>query len=291
MVCAIVNLQCRYKSHRWFIGGMDTYVRHFGANKQHDDFYSDDTILEKFKNYTTTIVSRYVDSPAIFGWELANDPRFVVRMSCVDVPLNTGCHRCNSTLSSSSCSPQTVTKWLSTLAEHVASLDPNHIIGSGYVSLMVFGSHAHRSPYRAHGFFCAGCPKLFSKLSTALTKTIAGKEHAETHKRTRELKNRHSTLAEDRGRNRRMSDADHVRRQDSSLGSAYDGSYGVDTEDILGIPQIAFSTFQMFPDQFQYAPTDPSLSSYNNTIQMGIEWIEKQAQTAKRCASHNVSEI
>jgi mannan endo-1,4-beta-mannosidase len=66
---------------------MDTYVRHFGANKQHDDFYSDDTILEKFKNYTTTIVSRYVNSPAVFGWELANDPRFVDLMSCGDVQL------------------------------------------------------------------------------------------------------------------------------------------------------------------------------------------------------------
>jgi hypothetical protein len=156
---------------------------------------------------------------------------------------------------------------------------------------LVLMRHCSSFPYRAHGFFCAGCPKLFSKPSPALTKTSAIKEHADTHKRTRELKNRHSTVTEDRSRIRGMSEAKHIQPQDSSLGSAYDGSYGVDTEDILGIPQIAFSTFQMFPDQFQYAPTDSNLSSYNNTIQMGLEWIKKQARTAKRYDSHNISEI
>lgn len=57
---------------------MDAYVRHFGVNQQHDEFYTNDTIIELFKNYTTNVVSRYVNSPAIFGWELANDPRCLV---------------------------------------------------------------------------------------------------------------------------------------------------------------------------------------------------------------------
>jgi mannan endo-1,4-beta-mannosidase len=58
-----------------FIGGIDAYVREFGVNKEHDEFYWNETIIELFKTYTTNIVSRYVDSPAVFGWELANDPR------------------------------------------------------------------------------------------------------------------------------------------------------------------------------------------------------------------------
>ena len=57
---------------------MDAYVRHFSVNQQHDEFYTNDTIIELFKNYTTNVVSRYVNSPAIFGWELANDPRCLV---------------------------------------------------------------------------------------------------------------------------------------------------------------------------------------------------------------------
>jgi mannan endo-1,4-beta-mannosidase len=57
---------------------MDAYVRQFGVDKKHDEFYSNQTIIDIFKNYTTNIVSRYVNSPAVFGWELANDPRCVV---------------------------------------------------------------------------------------------------------------------------------------------------------------------------------------------------------------------
>jgi mannan endo-1,4-beta-mannosidase len=64
--------------YRLFAGGMDTYVRALGLNMQHDEFYSNEMIIDAFKNYTTNIVSRYVNSSAILGWELANDPRFVV---------------------------------------------------------------------------------------------------------------------------------------------------------------------------------------------------------------------
>lgn len=56
------------------LGGMDLYVREFGGT-HHDDFYTDDKILNAFKNFTSQIVSRYVNSPAIFSWELANDAR------------------------------------------------------------------------------------------------------------------------------------------------------------------------------------------------------------------------
>ena len=47
---------------------MDAYVREFSGGKNHDDFYVDPTILDKFKNYTAQVVSRYVESPAIFAW-------------------------------------------------------------------------------------------------------------------------------------------------------------------------------------------------------------------------------
>lgn len=54
---------------------MDLYVHQFGL-ETHDQFYTNPSILNAFMNFTTQVVSRYVNSPAIFSWELANDPRF-----------------------------------------------------------------------------------------------------------------------------------------------------------------------------------------------------------------------
>lgn len=63
-------------SNAMLAGGMDLYVRNFpGVALEHDQFYTNPDILAGFLNYTTQIVSRYVNSPAILGWELANDPR------------------------------------------------------------------------------------------------------------------------------------------------------------------------------------------------------------------------
>jgi len=61
------------------------------------------------------------------------------------------------------------------------------------------------------------------------------------------------------------------------MGSAFDGSSGVDSEDILGIPQIGFSSFQLFPDQNTYGPDDPNLPAFNNTVQQGLDWIRRHA--------------
>jgi mannan endo-1,4-beta-mannosidase len=65
------------------------------------------------------------------------------------------------------------------------------------------------------------------------------------------------------------------------VGPAFDGSQGVDSEDILGIPQIGFSSFQLFPDQNTYGPDDPNLPAFNNTLQQGLEWIRRHADIGK----------
>jgi hypothetical protein len=59
------------------VGGMDLYVRQFGL-QTHDQFYTNPTVLTAFMNYTTQVVSRYVNSPSVFSYELANDPRYVM---------------------------------------------------------------------------------------------------------------------------------------------------------------------------------------------------------------------
>lgn len=72
------------------------YVRELGATKTHDEFYTNETIIAAFENYTTQVVSRYVNCPSVLAWcvavskyldrpdemssfrELANDPRYCV---------------------------------------------------------------------------------------------------------------------------------------------------------------------------------------------------------------------
>lgn len=244
-------------------GGMDVYIREFNAPRKHDQFYVNETLINAFKNYTTQIVSRYVNSPAIFAWEIANDPR------------------CNSTLpAASTCTTTTVTNWHSTIAQHVKSVDPNHLVSSGN-----------------QGFFCVDCPKLFPSTPTPptpqvssapgtrrrglprfLTKARLLQDRTEALKKTRNLQKRSSPPAGGvKVRGRWV--ATPTRRQDDvGVGSAFDGSQGVDSEDILNIPEIGFGSFQLFPDQVSYGPVDPNLPAFNNTVQTGIDWIKRHAE-------------
>jgi mannan endo-1,4-beta-mannosidase len=59
-----------------------------------------------------------------------------------------------------------------------------------------------------------------------------------------------------------------------------DGSSGVDSQDILNIPDIGFGSFQVFPDQNSYGPNDPSLDPVQNKINSSLAWIQQSAQSA-----------
>jgi len=72
------------------------------------------------------------------------------------------------------------------------------------------------------------------------------------------------------------------RQADTGVGSAFDGSQGVDSEDIVSIPEIGFSTFQLFPDQNSYGTPDPNLPDFNNTVDIGNQWIQRHAQNGLR---------
>jgi len=71
------------------------------------------------------------------------------------------------------------------------------------------------------------------------------------------------------------------RQSDQGVGPAFDGSQGVDSEDIINIPQIGFGTFQLFPDQNSYGVDDPTLPAFNNTVNQGLQWIRRQADIGK----------
>ncbi|KAG7092448.1 hypothetical protein E1B28_008802 [Marasmius oreades] len=249
-------------------GGMDVYVRQFGY-ENHDDFYTTAAIKNAFKNYTTQIVSRYKNSSAVFSWEIANDPR------------------CSSTLgASSNCETRTVTRWHAEIARHIRSVDPNHLVSSGN-----------------HGFFCFDCPKLSDSSPSPpspspspspssspqsrrslhpLTKKRLLQERREQWKRTRVAAIQSRNLPTEGIRVRGQWDATPTRRQvGNGVGSAYDGSAGVDSQDILAIKEISFSSFQLFPDQNSYGVDDPNLSPYDNMVQNGVEWITAHARAAQ----------
>ncbi|KAJ7632612.1 glycoside hydrolase family 5 protein [Roridomyces roridus] len=247
-------------------GGMDAYVRAFGADT-HDAFYTNETIIQAFENYTTQIVQRYVNSTSVLAWEIANDPR------------------CNSSVAANaSCNTNTITNWHNRIANLVKSKDPNHLVSSG-----------------TQGFQCMDCLKLFDKplappppgpsaapnarrsKVVPLTKKALLQERKEAWKLSRALKLRSEPRSAQGVQVRGKWTSTLTRRQDDvGVGSAFDGSSGVDSDDILSIPNISFGSFQLFPDQNQYAPDDPSLSAFNNTLQAGLQWIQKHGESSQR---------
>ncbi|PGH17847.1 hypothetical protein AJ80_04670 [Polytolypa hystricis UAMH7299] len=87
-------------------GGMDVYVSQLGGSG-HSSFYTDSNIQNVYKNYIATVVNRYKSSSAIYGWELANEPR------C------------------SGCAMSVITNWASSISAYIKSLDSSHYVMLG----------------------------------------------------------------------------------------------------------------------------------------------------------------
>ncbi|RYO82465.1 hypothetical protein DL766_007399 [Monosporascus sp. MC13-8B] len=86
-------------------GGMAAYVRVFGGSKS--TWYTNTAAQTQYRAYIKAVVSRFVSSPAILAWELANEPR------------------CNG------CPTSVITKWAAETSAYVKSLDPNHLVTLG----------------------------------------------------------------------------------------------------------------------------------------------------------------
>ena len=136
---------------------MDVYVQEFGVAKTHDEFYTNMRIRREFNKYIQYIVSRYANEPGIIAWELANDAR------------------CNSTLPSSDlCNTNTITRWYAETAKFVRSIDPNHLITSGYAFILsppdgLLNSHSHQRPW----FLLSIMPQVIPASTSAFTTTFA----------------------------------------------------------------------------------------------------------------------
>ena len=104
-------------------GGMAQYCKWaelagIEITDDHDDFYTNETIKSWYKNYVSTLLNRvnvysgikYKDDPAIFAWELANEPR------------------CES---DAYCKNNIVYNWAKEMSEYVKSIDPDHLVAVG----------------------------------------------------------------------------------------------------------------------------------------------------------------
>ncbi|KAL3426986.1 mannan endo-1,4-beta-mannosidase C [Phlyctema vagabunda] len=100
-------------------GGMDVYTVNLGG-KYHDDFYTNPKIIRAFKNYVSAVVNRYKDSPAIFAWELANEPRCGAD-GVRNLPRSAG----------TNCSYVVLDKWIADIGKSIKDIDRNHMVTWG----------------------------------------------------------------------------------------------------------------------------------------------------------------
>jgi mannan endo-1,4-beta-mannosidase len=87
------------------LGGIQTYCNYFNCNTT--TFYTNEAAQKAYQNWIRFVVHRYKNSPAVFSWELCNEPR------C------------------SQCDPSVITNWASKTSAYIKSLDKTHLVTLG----------------------------------------------------------------------------------------------------------------------------------------------------------------
>jgi len=113
-------------------GGMAAYFSYAGI-KSNAEWYVSEKAQTQYKAYIKAVVSRYSDSPAIFAWELANEPR------------------CNG------CDLDVLNKWVADSAAYVKSLDSAHMVTTGEEGFGLEGDGSYPYQFGEGGDFNATC--------------------------------------------------------------------------------------------------------------------------------------
>jgi len=113
-------------------GGMAAYYA-FAGIKSNAEWYVSEKAQTQYKAYIKAVVSRYSDSPAIFAWELANEPR------------------CNG------CELDVLNKWVADSAAYVKSLDSAHMVTTGEEGFGLEGDGSYPYQFGEGGDFNATC--------------------------------------------------------------------------------------------------------------------------------------
>jgi mannan endo-1,4-beta-mannosidase len=113
-------------------GGMASYFEYAGITSN-AEWYVSEKAQTQYKAYIKAVVSRYSTSPAIFAWELANEPR------------------CNG------CDLDVLTNWVSDSAAYVKSLDSEHMVTTGEEGFGLDGDGSYPYQFGEGGDFNATC--------------------------------------------------------------------------------------------------------------------------------------
>ncbi|KAL8715733.1 MAG: hypothetical protein Q9220_000400 [cf. Caloplaca sp. 1 TL-2023] len=96
------------------LGGINTYVTAYGGDQT--SFYTNPAAQKAYLAYVDFIVNRYKSSPAIFSWEICNEPQVT------DPKIN----QCDS-----NCDTSVITSWAKNVSSHIKSLDSKHLVSLG----------------------------------------------------------------------------------------------------------------------------------------------------------------
>jgi len=165
------------------------------------------------------------------------------------------------------------------------------------------------------GFYCVDCPKLFPRVPTSTPSPAPGQKRrrrsgylteadvrrflAKRAKRSLGVREKQdkSQLRQVRGSWYAPKEAGQLplariyshshtdrsypvrKRQSTTFGSEFDGSAGVDTEDLANTPGVDFSSLQFFPDQNSFGASGGATGA-SNVVQNGVDWINLHAETA-----------
>ncbi|KAL7946241.1 carbohydrate-binding module family 1 protein [Trichoderma barbatum] len=86
-------------------GGINAYVNAFGGSAT--TWYTNTAAQAQYRKYIQAVVSRYLNSTAIFAWELGNEPR---------------CNQCDTDV---------IVQWATSVSQYIKQLDSNHLVTLG----------------------------------------------------------------------------------------------------------------------------------------------------------------
>jgi mannan endo-1,4-beta-mannosidase len=113
-------------------GGMSAYFSYAGITTN-QQWYVSTKAQAQYQAYIKAVVSRYPNSPAIFSWELANEPR------------------CNA------CDTSVMQTWIHNTAAYIKSLDSKHLVTTGEEGFGLAGDGSYPYQYGEGTNFTANC--------------------------------------------------------------------------------------------------------------------------------------
>lgn len=113
-------------------GGMAAYFNYAGITSN-AQWYASTKAQTQYQKYVKAVVSRYSNSPAIFAWELANEPR------------------CNG------CDVSVITDWARVTSNYIKFLDSKHMVTTGEEGFGLPGDGSYPYQYGEGGNFTDTC--------------------------------------------------------------------------------------------------------------------------------------